>query len=93
MNIFCYCDMCLFLTLFSRKVKQSFITVGAKRVFSHSLLLRNINSIIFIKLFFFSNNATIIYWIKETNSCCLRIASKAPVSIQQNLYTTFEWVC
>ena len=53
MNIFCYCDMCLFLTLFSRKVKQSFITVGAKRVFSHSLLLRNINSIIFIKLFFF----------------------------------------
>ena len=41
---------------------------------------------------FFSDNATIIYWMKETNSCFLRIASKAPVRIQQNLYTAFEWI-
>ena len=27
--------------------------------------------------------------MKETNSCFLRIASKAPVRIQQNLYTAF----
>ena len=41
---------------------------------------------------FFSDNATIIYWIKEINSCFLRIASKTPVRIQQNLYTVFEWM-
>ena len=27
---------------------------------------------------------------KESNSCFLRIASKAPVRIQLNLYTTLE---
>ena len=30
-------------------------------------------------------------WTKETNSCFLRIGSKA-VRIQQNLYTAFEWM-
>ena len=47
------------------------------------------NTIIII---FFSDNATFIYWIKVTNSCFLRIASKAPFRIQQNLYTAFEWI-
>ena len=41
---------------------------------------------------FFSDNSTIIYWMKETNSCFLRIASKAPMRIQLNLYTAFEWI-
>ena len=35
---------------------------------------------------FFSDNATIVYWMEETSSCLLRIASKAPVRTQQNLY-------
>ena len=30
---------------------------------------------------FFSDNATIIHWMKETNNCFLRIANKAPVRI------------
>ena len=30
--------------------------------------------------------------MKETNSCFLRIARKALVRIQQNLYTEFEWI-
>ena len=47
------------------------------------------NTIIIIS---FSDNATIIYWMKETNSCFLRIASKAPVRIQQNLYTAFKLI-
>ena len=34
----------------------------------------------------------IIYWMKETNSCFLRITSQAPIRIQQNLYTAFEWI-
>ena len=51
----------------------------------------SLNSIIQL-LYFFSDNATIIYWMKETNSWFLRIASKAPVRIQQNLYTAFEWI-
>ena len=45
-----------------------------------------------IVIIFFSDNATLIYWLKETNSCFSRIASKAPVRIQQNLYTVFEWI-
>ena len=45
-----------------------------------------------IVIFFISDNATIIYWMNETNSCFLRIASKAPLRIQQNLYTAFEWI-
>ena len=65
-------------------------TVGAKRVFSQHQLLRNIdNTIIIIS---FSNNTTIIYWMKETNSCFFRIANKALVRIQKNLYTEFEWI-
>ena len=47
------------------------------------------NTIIII---FFSDKAIIIYWMKETNSCFLKIASKAPVRILQNLYTAFEWI-
>ena len=43
-------------------------------------------------IIFFSDNATVIYWMKETNSCFLRIASKAPMRIQHNLYTAFEWI-
>ena len=45
-----------------------------------------------IVIIFFSDNPTIIYWIKEKNSCFLRITSKAPVRIQQHLYTVFEWI-
>ena len=40
-----------------------------------------------IKIFFFWQ-CNHYYWMKE--SCFLRIASKALVRIQQNLYTTFE---
>ena len=40
-------------------------TVGAKRKLLQLKLLRNIESII---QFFFSDNATIIYWMKEINS-------------------------
>ena len=65
-------------------------TVWAKSVFMQPQLLCNIDSII-QSLYFFSQNATIIYWMKETNSCFLRIESKACVRIQQNLYTVFEW--
>ena len=38
----------------------------------------------------FSFNVTIIYLIKETNSCLLWIATKVPVRIQQNLNTAFD---
>ena len=41
---------------------------------------------------FFSDNVTIISWMKETNSCFFRTASKASLRIQQNLYTIFEWI-
>ena len=43
-----------------------------------------------IVIIFFSDNATIVYWIKETNSYFWRIASKAPVRTQQ--YIVFEWI-
>ena len=46
-----------------------FSTVGAKRVFLQPLLSHNIDSIIQIIIYFFSDNANIIYWMKETNSC------------------------
>ena len=46
------------------------------------------NTIIII---FFSENTTIIYWMKETNTYFIKIASKALVRIQQKLYTAFEW--
>ena len=72
--------------------KKSLHSVGAKGVFLQLQLLGNIDLIIQF-LIFFSDNATIIYWMKETNSCFLRIATKAPVRIQQqNLYSAFEWI-
>ena len=67
------------------------MAVEAKPVFLQPQLLCNIDSIIQL-LDFFSDNATITNWMKETNSCFLRISSKAPVRTQQNLYTTFKWI-
>ena len=51
--------------------------VGVNYAYFCSINLRNIDSIIQLLYFFFSDNATIIYWMKETNNCFLRIASKA----------------
>ena len=61
------------------------------RIFTASTITQHWldNTIIMI---YFSINATIIYWMKETNSCFLGIATKAPVRIHQNLYTAFEWI-
>ena len=68
------------------------MSVGAKCIFLQPQLSHNIDLIIQLLYLFFSDNATIIYWMKETNSCFLRILYKAPVRIQQNLYTAIEWI-
>ena len=61
------------------KLWKWFFSVGAKRLFLQPQLLHNIDLIMQLLYSFFSDNATIIYWMKETNGCFLRIASKAPV--------------
>ena len=64
-----------------------------QNVFLQPQLLHNIGSIIQYYYYFFPKNSTIIYWMKEkTKSCFLRVASRAPVRIQQNLYIYSIWM-
>ena len=66
------------LMLWSLKKNSLHNSWSKTRIFAASTIMQYWldNTIIII---FFSDNETIIYWMKETNSYFLRIASKAPV--------------
>ena len=59
-----------------------------KHIFLQPQLLCNIDSIKQLLQFFFWHwNHYIFTWIKDTNSCFLRIASRPPVRIFNKIYT------
>ena len=63
-----------------------------KCVFLQPQLLRNIDSLIqLLYIISFSDNATIIYWMKETNSCFLRMAKTVNIHVLSLVFSLRLW--